>query len=545
MSRRAPVGPRWAALAVLLAGCGLVTEKELSARFDLDGDGVPRPLDCDDADAEVGEIRWFADRDLDGFGDPDAPLETSCVPRSGLAISGGDCDDARADVAPGLAERCDGADNDCDGDADEDPVDPLAWYLDADGDGYGDPTDAVFACSAPEGRVGSPADCDDKDAAVGAGQLWFEDADGDGWGDPDSFSLGCAPPAGFIERSGDCDDADPDVAPSRPEVCDPFDVDEDCDGLADDADRGEGLPPRGLEAAWVDADGDGLGDARRPAEYCDPPDGYAANREDCDDGDPSVGAGDCPFVAVSAGGGVSCGLRSDLRPECWGDPSVVAEVPPDATFVEVAAGEGFACGLSLRGELSCWGPAAPSVDDTFAPVSQIDAEADNLCGLTKDGGLACWRGEVVTSLRLDLAFTAMTAGAGHACAATSAGGALCFGQCRYGECLDAAGGVDAVAAGAGVTCRLNEGAISCDGLGSAALDDAGPVGSPSLYGGLLCALDNLGGLRCWDRVDGPLAVPVGAAVAVSAGDGHACALDAGGAVVCFGDDSLGQASPPR
>lgn len=91
---------------------------------------------------------------------------------------------------------------------------------------------------------------------------------------------------GFTVAQGDCDDADPTVNPGADEVCDPADVDEDCDGLADDADGGV----TGQTLTYLDADRDGWGDPLdRGAWWCDPPPDRAAPATgDCDDDDPSV-----------------------------------------------------------------------------------------------------------------------------------------------------------------------------------------------------------------------------------------------------------------
>ncbi|HZF53388.1 MAG TPA: MopE-related protein, partial [Polyangiaceae bacterium] len=62
----------------------------------------------------------YEDVDQDGYGDQDAAsgLE-SCVAPPGYAVNDDDCNDAEADVYPGATEICDGLDNNCAGDIDE------------------------------------------------------------------------------------------------------------------------------------------------------------------------------------------------------------------------------------------------------------------------------------------------------------------------------------------------------------------------------------------------------------------------------------------
>ncbi|MEO0605141.1 MAG: putative metal-binding motif-containing protein, partial [Myxococcota bacterium] len=74
--------------------------------------------------------------------------------------------DTNADINPGADEICDGLDNDCDDTVDVDAVDATVWYVDADGDGYGDADTTVVECDQPTGTVAIDGDCDDDDIDI-------------------------------------------------------------------------------------------------------------------------------------------------------------------------------------------------------------------------------------------------------------------------------------------------------------------------------------------------------------------------------------------
>ncbi len=64
----------------------------------------------------------------------------------------------------------------------------------------------------------------------------WADLDGDGFGDPAAPFDACEPPSDHVDNDLDCDDTRAHVHPDAQDVCDADDLDEDCDGLADDLD---------------------------------------------------------------------------------------------------------------------------------------------------------------------------------------------------------------------------------------------------------------------------------------------------------------------
>ncbi len=137
---------------------------EVCNAIDDDCDG-----DIDEPDA-VDAAVWYRDRDADGYGDDDT-ARRGCEAPSGFVDADGDCDDTDADIHPDAAEVCNAVDDDCDGlvdDADSsvDTSTGSSWYVDNDGDGYGDPSTTVEACTQPSASSTDNTDCDDTDATI-------------------------------------------------------------------------------------------------------------------------------------------------------------------------------------------------------------------------------------------------------------------------------------------------------------------------------------------------------------------------------------------
>jgi hypothetical protein len=131
--------------------------------------------DCNDEDANenLGQT-WYIDADGDGYA---GSSTTSCNrPTNGyllpeLAGTGiDDCVDSNSAISPGASESCDGIDNNCDGSVDE-GLTFTTYYIDADGDGYGDANDSGTSyCSNPgSGYRTTNSDCDDSNSSIKPG----------------------------------------------------------------------------------------------------------------------------------------------------------------------------------------------------------------------------------------------------------------------------------------------------------------------------------------------------------------------------------------
>ena len=406
-------------LTILLAcGAGTGEDQANEPRLDRDRDGILAALDCDDADPGVGApSRWYRDGDGDGYGDPGAVTE-SCRPPEGHVRAAGsaaeDCDDRFPEGAlihPGAAEDCDGVDQDCDGSVDDGAG--RYWYLDLDGDGYGDPAALLVTCATPAGYSALAEDCDDTDPerAPGVEELCDGldnncdgylgvgegDEDGDGW-------WGC---------EGDCDETSDDRAaihPGAEDVCGDG-LDSDCDHRIDEGVDWDGdgwssceecrddlaaVNPDAVEVCGDgldnDCDGDGVG---------------------CDglQGEHPLEAGDADFVGQYSGAGL--GSAAALMPG-WialGEPGL-DEGAADAGAVRLYAIDGAA-----GEEVVLFGEAGDDLAGSALAAGDLDGDgiAELLVGAPgEEGAGSAWmiRPEDAVLGRLSLSGVGLTGEAG-------------------------------------------------------------------------------------------------------------------------------------
>jgi hypothetical protein len=303
-----------------------------------------------------------------------------------------DCDDHDATIFPGALERCDGVDEDCDGQVDQGAFDGVFVWLDTDGDLAGDPAQPRWVCALQPGQAINPSDCDDSDKGRHPGalercdgvdedcdgsvdedavdlQTFYADRDGDGAGDDTTPVLACEQPLWASASGGDCDDHDGQSYPGAVELCDALDRDCDGDPVAGAADPG----------TWhADTDEDGFGDPDAPLQACEAPSGHVADATDCDDG----------RARIHPGADETCDGYDE---DCDG---LVDEEARDATlwFTDVDE-DGF--GGPSGAVLACSAPPGTAAnltdcDDTNPAISPARTEvcddgADNDCsGLVDD-----------------------------------------------------------------------------------------------------------------------------------------------------------------
>jgi len=210
---------------------------------------------------------------------------------------------------------------------------PGTYYVDSDGDGYGDATVASYECPE-DGTVDDGSDCDDGDSAVSpaATELAYDGIDND----CDAGTLEDDLDSDGYLLADDCNDADSDINPGAGETtydgidndCDAGTLDDDLDSdgyvLADDCNDANGaINPGAGETTYDGIDNDC--DAGTLDDDLDS-DGYVL-ADDCNDADSDInpGAGETTYDGIDN----DCDAAT-LDDDLDGDGYVVADDCNDA-----------------------------------------------------------------------------------------------------------------------------------------------------------------------------------------------------------------------
>lgn len=174
---------------------------------------------------------YYRDFDGDGVGSASSGTAVDCAPPQGYSALDGDCDENDSRVKPGATESCNGKDDDCDGQVDEDLAAVTTWP-DEDGDGYGAVNGAPASGCGGAKRATNATDCNDRDATIhptAAETCNSRDDDCDGQVD-EGAQVRCG--IGWCARYGPtCNPADCTPGPPITERCNA--LDDDCDGVVD------------------------------------------------------------------------------------------------------------------------------------------------------------------------------------------------------------------------------------------------------------------------------------------------------------------------
>jgi hypothetical protein len=332
----------------------------------------------------------------------------------GVTDCGGDCEDGDPAIHPDVPEICDGIDQDCDGETDENATDGSTFYEDKDGDGFGISGVSTIACEQPDGYAEEIGDCNDDDPAFYPGAPETDCEDPNDYNCDGSVGFAGADNDGFAACE-ECDDSNPEVHPGHPELCDG--LDNDCNGNPDapggegDADNDGSLAcedcndndpmnfPTNMELCdGLDNNCNGLPDA--PGGEVDNDSDSSLSCDDCDDNNPSNFPGNgetCDGFDNNCNGladfpGELVNMDGDPAPACLDcndtNPSIfpgAAELCDgfDTNCNGLADAPGGEVDVDMDMSLSC-----VDCDDNNPNISPIAPEAcdgiDNNCNLIVD-----------------------------------------------------------------------------------------------------------------------------------------------------------------
>ena len=209
-------------------------------------------------------------------------------------------------------------------------------------------------------------------------------------------------------------------------------------------------------------------------------------------------------VAVAVGSAFTCVAHRDGGVSCWGrswygqlgvrveqpNRSTPQRIPGLTDMVAISAGQDHSCAVHRAGDVSCWGwvyGETPSRITGVGPVSSVSSGGTQTCVTTVDGHLYCWDRDTTTvqqMSRVDGISDAVEAsvGDGTVCVLHRDGGVSCWGENTVGEVGD------------GTTTSRSQ-PVRLDAV-TDAVDVSVSSGAPDV-GPHACALDKGGSVWCW------------------------------------------------
>ncbi len=440
--------------------------------------------DCDGSvDEDTSEVLQYPDGDGDGFGT--GAGTASCAPLGGHVLRGGDCADGDGASFPGADERCNAADDDCDGVTDEAP----AGYLDCGVDA----TNATPVCTAGACGYGEClSGYDDCDGVPANGCESDLAADQRNCG---ACGASCGP--GGVCSGSTCTDVPvTSVATSIGVGC---------------AVRGGQVFCWGSEGSLGTQGGLGDGEVRTATAYAPDPTRAVLGLND--------------VTQVVAGHAHFCALRSTGEVRCWGansnnqlgDGTGTLAYEPVAVagghvFEQIDASTSHTCGRTTSDELYCWGyhigrasptpTLVPRAAGTPAGITDLAVGREHACIVAGDGYIYCYGYEAVVVGR---------------------GSGLDFEE-LVGPVVDetampVTGVVDLAASYRNTCAALDTGEVVCWGYNNGGQLGDGTIGNE------------------FHRANAAPVSGIADAVGVFVGTSMACAVRATGAVMCWGSNA--------
>jgi len=247
----------------------------------------------DNCNGQIDEntgFSFYKDFDGDQYGNSNIQI-ISCEQPEGFVYTASDCDDSNQLIHPNAPELCNKMDDNCNMLIDEEVG--TTYFKDHDNDGYGDKIKSIISCDRPIGYVENNQDCDDSNIDINPNskeicnglddncngmidenvkQKCYQDYDSDGYGSDKNSLFACVCPSGYVLKNMDCNDLDPNIYPTAFERCN--DIDDNCNFQIDESVK---------TVYYRDMDGDGYGFEKQQIQSCFQPEGWTANKDDCDD----------------------------------------------------------------------------------------------------------------------------------------------------------------------------------------------------------------------------------------------------------------------